>query len=86
MPIALELHRVMPRYANTRDSANRNRVPINAMVKEGLIGFSPDVLPAFVPQFRKTFWRLTPQKIANEARITSEINKVETCCDSIPWI
>ena len=68
----------IPKYANTRDSANRKMVPINEIVNEGLIGFSEDSFPASVPLCLRTFWRLTPQKTDSAARITREVIKVET--------
>ena len=58
-----------------RDSANRIRVPTRAKVKAGLNGFSPEVLPVPVPLFRRTFWRLTPQKRARDTSIIIEVIK-----------
>ena len=83
-PIILVLVPIKSRYTNTSDSANITIVPMRAIVKDGLKGFSPTFLTPLVPQFRRTFSRLTPQKTANETSITREANKVETECDSAP--
>ena len=85
-PMTLVLVPIISRYTNARDSANIMRVPTRAIVKEGVNGVSPVFRPALVSRFPRTFWRLTPQKTANETRITREAIKVETGCDSAPGI
>lgn len=65
----------IPRKAYMRDSENRISVPTRAMVKAGLKGFPAELLPVPVPLFRRTFWRLTPQKMVREIRITIEVIK-----------